>query len=250
MNYCGTFYYRYSTVPDNLSVAKIAIIPGNYSGLHPKFWPNTAATRSNTQAILDLTNNNTITASSLTYASDGSFSFVPANSNRLSVPLATAFNKLEGTINLWVYPQGYNGANGYFVNKDDSTANALDWFWIGPYSNTFYFRLGDGTYCCNNDLTLSNYSSVVPLNVWSNICVTWGSGQSSYLYINSLLKASRTISVIPNTNPSTNGTFGLGHASGDSYFNGKIPLAQIYNRVLSVNEISQNFNATRSRYGI
>jgi hypothetical protein len=33
-------------------------------------------TRSNTQALLDLTNNSTITATSLTYASDGSFSFV------------------------------------------------------------------------------------------------------------------------------------------------------------------------------
>ena len=38
--------------------------------------------------------------------------------------------------------------------------------------------------------------------------------------------------------------------SGERWFIGKIPSVKIYNRALSAAEIQQNFNATRSRYGI
>jgi hypothetical protein len=34
------------------------------------------------------------------------------------------------------------------------------------------------------------------------------------------------------------------------FLNGKISVAQIYNRALSADEVSQNFNALRGRYGI
>lgn len=39
-------------------------------------------------------------------------------------------------------------------------------------------------------------------------------------------------------------------AGGDIYHNGRISSFAIYNRALTVNEIRQNFEATRSRYGI
>ena len=41
-----------------------------------------------------------------------------------------------------------------------------------------------------------------------------------------------------------------GNPWGNSYFYGKIGRVEIYNRALSATEISQNFNAHRSRYGI
>jgi len=34
------------------------------------------------------------------------------------------------------------------------------------------------------------------------------------------------------------------------YFKGKISVVKIYNRALSAAEVQQNFNATRSRFGI
>ena len=46
-----------------------------------------AGSRSNSQSIIDLTGNSTITASSLTYASDGTFSFNRSNSNSISTNL-------------------------------------------------------------------------------------------------------------------------------------------------------------------
>ena len=160
-----------------------------------------SATRSSTQALLDLTNNSTLTAGNLVYNSDGSFNFTYSNPSYVQVPLATAFNKLNGTINVWIYPTSYNGGNGIFVNRTDSTPNAGDWLWIGPYSGYFYFRLGDGSSCCSNDNSFANYYSLVPTNTWTNLCCTWSSGGTSCVYINGKLYQSRSISSIPNSNP-------------------------------------------------
>jgi hypothetical protein len=212
--------------------------------------PLVDGTRSNDQAILDLANRSTATASNLIYASDNTFSFDGPSASSVSVPLTTAFNKLAGTINMWVYPTAYDGGNGYFVNRDDSGANAGDWLWIGPYSGTFYFRLGDGSSCCSNDLSVGGWAGYVPLNTWTNVCFTWKSGGTSTIYINGSLLTSRAISAIPSTNPSTNGRIGLGHANNYSFYTGKLPSAQIYNRQLTDQEVAQNFNAYRGRYGI
>lgn len=250
INSSGLWYYQYSSFSDKISVAKILFAQGDWSGLHPKYWPSVNTTRSTTQALVDLTGNNTITANSLTYNSDGTFDFNYANQSTLTIPLSTAFNKTVGTMNFWVYPTRYNGGNGYFVNYTDSTPNFTDWFWIGPYSNTFYFRLGNGSDCCSNDLSFGNVSSVIPLNTWTNMCFTWSINGTSSIYKNGELYTSRSIGNVPSTNPASTGRIGLGHSNADSYFNGKMGNVSIYNRVLSADEVKQNFNALRGRYGI
>jgi hypothetical protein len=217
--------------------------------ISPFATPFVNGSRSTTQNIVDLTGSS-VSTSNLTYASNNTFSFASASANTISVPLATAFNKLEGSINMWIYPTSYNGGNGYFVNRTDSTPNALDWFWIGPYSGTFYFRLGDGSTCCNNDLADATWNTRVPLNTWHNVCVTWKSAVSANIYLDGNLVTTRAISAIPATNPAATGMFGLGHANVATYFDGSIPVAQIYNRLLSASEVAQNFNTLRGRYGI
>jgi hypothetical protein len=41
-----------------------------------------------------------------------------------------------------------------------------------------------------------------------------------------------------------------GQGWATDYFSGEIPLAKVYNRILTASEILQNFNAVRGRYGI
>lgn len=214
--------------------------------------PYVIDTRATTQALLDLTSTTAVTTNNLTYNSDNTFNFAGGDAtSTITVPLSTAFNKTIGTIGMWVNPSSYSGSNGLFVNRDNNTANATDWFWIGSWdsANVFYFRLGDGSTCCNNDLTLSNWASFCPTNTWTYVTCSWQSGGESRIYTNGVLRASRTISSIPATNPSSTGRIGLGHESPGSW-NGKISTTQIYNRQLSGAEIIQNFNATRTRYGV
>lgn len=250
ISHAGLFYYRYSQTSDRVSVAKTMIVQGDYSGLHPKYWPAQATTRSNTQVVVDLTGRSTATVNNLTYNNDGTFEFNYANSSGINIPLSTSFNKVAGTMNFWVYPTRYNGANGYFVNREDGTANAPDWFWIGPYGDSFYFRIGNGTDCCSNDLSFPNLQSIVPLNTWINLCFTWQGNGTANVYKNGVLYSSRNIGNIPLTNPSSNGTIGLGHANADTYFHGKMPVVQIYGRQLSASEVLQNFQAMKGRFGL
>lgn len=210
----------------------------------------TFSSRSNTQSVKDLINISSATTASLVYNSDSTFQFSYTNPNYIEIPLSTAFNKTEGTMDFWVYPTRYNGGNGYFVNRQDSSANAVDWFWIGPYSDTFYFRIGNGTDCCSNDLSFGSVSVNIPLNTWTNMCFTWKSNGTSMIYKNGVQFTSRTIGNIPSTNPASIGRIGLGHGNADDYFNGKIPSVKIYNRQLTSTEIRQNFNASRGIYNI
>lgn len=210
----------------------------------------TPSSRSTTQSLIDLTGVSAATVNNLVYNNDNTFQFLYSKPSTVQIPLSSAFNKLEGTISVWIYPTSYNGGNGIFVNNNSTGYNYVDWLWIGPYSDTFYFRLGDGSACCNNDLSFGSYSSIVPLNTWTNLCCTWKSNGTSAIYINGKLYTSRSISAIPSTNPASVGFFGCGHANADGYFNGKMPYALIYNRQLGADEIARNFNAVRRIYNI
>lgn len=173
------------------------------------------------------------------------------NDKTISVPLAENLNKLEGTIEAWIYPTAYSGSNGIFVNRDNPTANAVDWLWFGFWSSgsLLYFRLGNGSACCNNDLTIGSASTKAPINTWSHVSCTWKSGGSSYIYINGVLQGSRSISSIPNTNPSSEGRIGLGHTSGSTgSFDGKIDSFRIYDKQLTSDSILLNYNSMKSRY--
>ncbi len=206
--------------------------------------------RSNTQSLKDLKGNSTLTSNNLVYNSDGTFNFNRTIPSYIEIPLATSFNKTTGTMNFWIYPTAYDGGNGYFVNRADATANAADWFWIGPYSDTFYFRIGNGSSCCSNDLSFPSVSTVIPLNTWANMCFTWISNGTSAIYKNGVLLTSRIIGNIPATNPAATGRIGLGHYNNYSYFDGRMGNISIYNKALTAQEIKQNFESTRSRYGI
>jgi hypothetical protein len=192
-----------------------------------------------------------------TYLNTSTNSFVfgsDDNDKSISVPLSGNFNKTEGTITCWIKPYGYSGSNGIFVNRSDTTANAVDWFWIGTWSSgsVFYFRLGNVSACCNNDLTISSFSTnYCPTNQWRHLSVSWKSAGTSKIYINGNLISSRSISSIPSTNPSSEGRIGLGHESGSTgSWNGEISKFNIYSNQLSDDAIYRNFIATRSRYGI
>ncbi|MBU3744011.1 MAG: hypothetical protein FGM61_05590 [Sediminibacterium sp.] len=82
---------------------------------------------------------------------------------------------------------------------------------------------------------------------WVFIAVTQ-STTNSYMYINGSLHAQTTISGgLVNLQPNLYiGAWG----AGGRYLNGNIGNVLIYNRALSATEISQNFNALKSRFGL
>ena len=169
----------------------------------------------------------------------------------ISVPL-TNFSKLVGTCEFWMRPTSYVNSNGMFVNNNDGTANSANWWWLGVWDsgNLLYLRLGrnDGN-CCVNDNTISGWSGVHPLNTWGHYAVTWNSGVESRIYFNGVLRQTVSIGTLTNSNDSSNGRWGLGHATANNRWLGQMGTFKHYNRVLTAAEVLQNFQADRPRFG-
>jgi hypothetical protein len=87
---------------------------------------------------------------------------------------------------------------------------------------------------------------------WNHYVGTYNnSAGSRYRYFNGTLLSPSQDSGVTNTQASTYAiaAFNQG-AQLFYYFKGKISVVKIYNRALSAAEVQQNFNATRSRFGI
>ena len=92
-----------------------------------------------------------------------------------------------------------------------------------------------------------------PTGIWYHLCGVFMNGSGNF-YINSVYQSTVTYNATVNT-ASTNsnawafGTEPFNGSAGGPFVNGNIGPTCIYNRILSNDEIFQNYNATKSRYG-
>jgi hypothetical protein len=235
-----TFYYRYFNLSDRLSVAKVLVAAGNWSGLHPKYWPDQATTRSNTQAILDATNTNTITATSLTYASDGTFSF--NGSSNFITTNSPSMPTDNFTIELIVYPTSFSNSPIVICPQNAG----IDQFIQFNTTGTFIFKMAAG-----GDVGERSYTSAdaCPVNNFSHIvCVK--SGTNVALYRNGILTTSTTTDTTATAGWGST-TWSIGQRGNSTFFfSGIIPVVRAYSKGLTAAEVQQNFNALRGRYGL
>lgn len=92
-------------------------------------------------------------------------------------------------------------------------------------------------------------TSNIQANQWTHIVSSYD-GRYGRFYINGVLKTTTDFgSVLPCSTDNTPITIG-GSNSMDRLFNGNIAIAKVYNRTLSDSEILQNYNATKSRFGL
>jgi hypothetical protein len=188
----------------------------------------------------------------------GNFSFLSTTRSMVNTTESTGggisvslsnFNKLEGTMEFWVNAREYSGSNGLFVNRVDSTVNASNWLWFGPYDSgrNTYLRLGDGASCCTQDIWMP---AAPPPGEWVQMFATWSdTAKQTRVGWNGSVLARQTITAIPNSSPSTTGRIGIGHLNTTAQFVGQIAIVRFYNRALTEAELRQNFNANRARFG-
>lgn len=205
--------------------------------------PFVNGTRSNTQAILDLTNRNTVTASSLAYNSNNTFSFNGINSGIISSQTAA---QMGITTDLTI---------SIFTNRSSSPTNALQGQAGFGTGGSISIKNSGNYFADINSTTLTRYivnistdDTMTPYeNNWANLCVTV-SGTTIRTYLNGVLKNTQ---VMDSTIKSFGSElFGIGNGYGYFRMQGSVSLAKIYNRALTQEEIRQNFNAIRGRYGI
>ena len=107
----------------------------------------------------------------------------------------------------------------------------------------------------NGAFNFSTYTSTVSINIYYHFVHTFdGSVQRLYLN-NSLVNSKASAGSIQydtnNTLLAIGNDYNNGYNGGAGFgVQGKLAKASIYNRALTPQEITQNFNATRGRYGI
>jgi hypothetical protein len=170
-------------------------------------------------------------------ANVGSLTF---NGSTQNVTATTSLTGQRITLNIWCYPTTTGVFQTVFTNQIfDSTTTG----WAIQQRNNGTFWCTVGIWGVGGE-TVSGitYST----NQWINLSMTYN-GTTITGYKNGSLfgttASTRTFSA-----GSIN--IGKGAVSASEYFTGNISMVQIYNRPLTAIEVSQNFNATRGRYGI
>lgn len=197
----------------------------------------TTGTRSSAQALLDLTNRNTVSDINLTYSSNRSFSF-NGSSNFIRLNNNTALDVQTPTVEVWVKTNALN-QNGFWFEK--GSVNSQYALFQEGGSIQWRMNIGGITNLSTTTASFMNTSN------WFQVVGTYTSG-SRILYINGVQVNSdgQTGTIATNASGMTIGSLN----SGAYFYNGNISVVRVYNKALSAQEVRQNFNAHRGRYGI
>ena len=150
-----------------------------------------------------------------------------ANTNLIS---NTAYTKIA-----WFRPEGTS------LNIISGGTSSTHAFWMNNTTTTL-------TSGHDGNWTTVSYSPGSMLNQWWCGAVTFSTSAGHILYLNGAQVSSNAIATTGFSGTKEVRISAFDDAS--NLFDGDIPVAQVYNRVLTPAEIRQNFNAYRGRYGI
>ena len=160
---------------------------------------------------------------------DGVDDCVVVNSNT-SILSTTAYTKVA-----WFYATNFATGNN-IISGGNSGQHA---FWLAGGN-----KLNSGH---NGNWSTVVSTTTLSLNTWYFGAVTFNTTTGWILYLNG---------VSENTNVSTTTFVGNGeillaaYSTGANVFTGRIACGLVYNRVLTATEILQNYNATKTRFGL
>ena len=199
--------------------------------------------------IVDLAGNSNATLYNSPSYSDGYIEFNGSNQYLITdTSLASKVTSDITSISVWAYPMD----NGVILAELGSTTLNDSWHdsQIEMVGGTTKFRFWDGT--LGGGSVTSNIAT--PLNAWYNFAMVYD-GTTMFVYVNGQPAGSVVFS---RQNPVENGQ-GLHYTIagtdstnlGDgSYANMRFGQLLIYSQALSANEVQQNFDASRKRYGL
>ena len=140
----------------------------------------------------------------------------------------------EGSISAWFAANNGNTSYRGIIAKQQAWAlfvlndNLATYSWGNSAARDTGIDVGDGSW--NNAVMTFTETTGSPSN-------------NAKIYLNGDLVLTTTVKHVSQTN-----TLQLGEANSDQHLNGKIAQASVYNRVLTPDEIRQNYEATVGRY--
>ena len=177
-----------------------------------------------------------------TFNTDGYFDFDPADNQYIDIETVSVSTfTYEG----WVYSTpgggsteyGYlfsGGSFGLAISEGGNAGIALD------TGDMYYY----------NSSAAVGLDVNIPANEWKHVvAVVDGTAKTIVVWLNGVEQLSNPV-VNVTTTQTTITDLGRYQNGNDHHWNGRKGEARIYNRALTSTEISQNFNATRAKYGV
>jgi len=166
---------------------------------------------------------------------DGNNDYVDFSDSTSTIMLPTS----GLTISAWFKT---STANRWLVDKSVGTIGS-GYCLIGSGAGTLFFFV--------NSVSV-NTSNTVTGGTWLNVVGTWTRSTQMVIYRNAVAEGSRTTSVPASiNNPSYAMQIGTrSRTFREDFWNGQIAQVIFYNRALLADEVTQNFNATRPRFGV
>ena len=148
----------------------------------------------------------------------------------------------SNTISLWYKVVAHQAYNGLFGNGGSSKRNP--WIWSNSNGAVTTQQPIGGTMSY-----LSSSSTSLSIGVWRHIAYVIDGDNSIFrLYINGSLD--NTLATNGGNTNNAAGNITIGSTGGANNGNVKIACVHLYNRALTATEITQNYNATRHRFGV
>ncbi len=155
------------------------------------------------------------------------------------------------SFSFWIYPTSLS-INGGILSKYNTSSRGLT---VGLNSTGAVSLVLRNT-LTTNDLVINTATGLIAINNWYYIVVTYN-GSSSATGVSFYINGAKTTGDITVRNGLTatilnsqNVQLGARTAADAVYYTGRIASASIYNKVLTADEVLQDFNANRSRYGL
>ena len=185
-------------------------------------------------------NNGTLTnGPTFSNSSRGTIVFDGTDDN-IQLGNASNFVSANGiTVNCWVKTNVTEVYKKIFVTVTTGTQSITGvYFSLGPSPYNYYFGI--------NGVQQATSTSNLSTTQYNNICGTYDKSNIK-LYLNGVLLATTAYT----TSISTSGIGRIsGYDNGSEIWDGNISSVMIYNRALTATEVLQNYNATKSRFGL
>jgi hypothetical protein len=207
----------------------------------PHATPFVNGTRSATQGLLDRTGSSTIDISNASFDSNAQMTFDGTDDyiNDASFDMGTPtditleciirFNGSLDSADRKVMHYNKGGSNGVFqLRKGDSASRLM----YQAHNGSQWYTMTD--------------TDAIESDTWAHFMITH-SGTSAIMYKNGVQSATATMGNLHWTNANN---LLIGYRANSEYWKGDIPTMKIYNRALTAAEVLQNFNATKSRFGL
>ena len=206
--------------------------------------PFTLSSRSNTEALLDLTGNSTIDLSNVSFDVDAEITFDGTN-DYITVPHNPGHSFTgDFSIEAVIYPTG-NTANCIIQKGSGNDYYQEYWLLQDLRGSNRYISLIMGK-AGNGSANYINTGAISVLNQYHHIVATV-SGTTATIYVNGVQQATGTIS--DRIQSSSDIRIGW-RVDGFAATSGSIPLVKLYSKALSEGEALANYNAVKSRFNI